>query len=254
MILLLLLLLAHLLGDFILQSDEMAKDKDRFNKNRLKAVLKHAFIHSLLYGAIFLFMFYILHESYVNRILIVFIIALSHFVIDWGKPYLRYIGIKNKALIFSIDQGIHLAIIFLIINKIIKAPILSVLKGMKSANYFETATFLLIIWILLTTFSNIFIRCFLEPIKQTKTNNNNVKENDDVAKKGRYIGALERILAFLAVYTNSPTVLIGIFATKTAIRFKQFEEKEFAEYYFIGTSLSALMAIAIALFCRWLLT
>lgn len=261
--LLLLLLLSHLLGDFTFQSDKMARIKDQVKpevkdaakvegNNRLNTLLIHDLIHGLLYGAALLFLAYVMNENYEKSLLIWFVLTFSHLAIDWGKPLLTKIGIKDKYLIFIVDQFIHIGIIFLIVNYIIDIPILELRNAMKTANFFEKSTISLIILILLTTFSNIFTRSFLDTIKQTENPHNGNNNNDEI-KTGRYIGALERILAFLAVYTGSYTVLVGIFATKTAIRFKEFEKKDFAEYYFIGTSLSALIAILLALFYRWLL-
>jgi hypothetical protein len=263
----LLILLAHLLGDFIFQDDEMAQKKNGDKEPRdVKALLSHATIHFLLNVGAFAILLYGLQQFYKLWFLIVTVLTISHLFIDWIKPYWKCIGIKNNALIFAIDQGIHVTLICLISNRISNTSIISALKCLKYAGMFQMLIFVIIILILLTTFSNIFIRCFLEPIKgsvqkKSTPEGDNPEESvpeayvsDKDIRRGRYIGDLERILTFMAICANAYTVLIGIFGTKTAMRFKEFDNRDFAEYYFIGTSLSALFAIAIGLFCRWLLT
>lgn len=66
---------------------------------------------------------------------------------------------------------------------------------------------------------------------------------DISARKGTYIGMLERLLVVILVVKGAYTAIAFVGALKTLTRFKQFDEKDFAEEYLIGTMTSALFAI-----------
>jgi hypothetical protein len=270
----LLLLLAHFAGDFVFQDEDMAQKKNGGGKTsqEVQSLLFHASIHFLLYLGVIVILVFGLHYSDIKWLfLIATLLAVSHLIIDWKKPCWECIGINNRALIFMLDQALHISIIILIINWLSKSSILTVLQSFELSNFFETVIFVIIGIILITDFSNIFIRLFLETIKGpvneevaiNKYNDdgaetapelsNPINNKENYKKTGRYIGNLERSLTFLAVISGAYEVLIGIYGTKTAMRFYEFNNKDFAEYYFIGTLLSALLAISIALFYRWVL-
>lgn len=63
---------------------------------------------------------------------------------------------------------------------------------------------------------------------------------------GEVIGVLERLLAFVLILHQAPTaVAIGI-AAKSAVRFPEFKDKQFAEYFLIGTLTSIGIGILAA--------
>ena len=61
---------------------------------------------------------------------------------------------------------------------------------------------------------------------------------------------LERILIFLFLIENQYAAIGFILAAKGFTRFKELEDRHFAEYVLIGTSLSALSAIAVSLIVK----
>lgn len=69
--------------------------------------------------------------------------------------------------------------------------------------------------------------------------------------RGRLIGNLERILLFLFVLTGSYEALGFIIAAKGLIRAKEFNDRNFAEYFIIGSLSSALVAVVIGLIVRF---
>jgi hypothetical protein len=60
---------------------------------------------------------------------------------------------------------------------------------------------------------------------------------------GEWIGVLERLIALTFVLTGSYAALGFAFAAKSIARFKELEDKQFAEYYILGTSVSLLVAL-----------
>ena len=65
----------------------------------------------------------------------------------------------------------------------------------------------------------------------------------DIAR-GRTIGSLERAIALTLVLLGQYGALGLIVAAKSVARFKALEDREFAEYFLIGTLASLLLALA----------
>ncbi|MBM7094514.1 DUF3307 domain-containing protein [Bacillus sp. H-16] len=68
---------------------------------------------------------------------------------------------------------------------------------------------------------------------------------DSPQKIGRYIGMLERLLIIFLLLVQLPHGLAFLAALKSLTRFKQFDNKQFAEYYLIGTFSSSLIGIVL---------
>ena len=75
-------------------------------------------------------------------------------------------------------------------------------------------------------------------------------DDDDVdtdeLKRGKIIGAIERVLFFFFVLSNNYTSIGFILAAKGITRFKELDDKDFAEYVLIGTLLSSSLSILLA--------
>ncbi|NQU10634.1 hypothetical protein HQ590_07590 [bacterium] len=66
-------------------------------------------------------------------------------------------------------------------------------------------------------------------------------------------GVLERLLVFFLVLGGQFTALGFVIAAKGIARFRELEQREFAEYFLIGTMLSLIIAGGIALLTKALL-
>ncbi|HXF99586.1 MAG TPA: hypothetical protein VNL69_02325 [Bacteroidota bacterium] len=67
---------------------------------------------------------------------------------------------------------------------------------------------------------------------------------------GEWIGILERLITLTFVLTGSFTALAFALTAKSIARFKELEDKEFSEYYLLGTSASLLVAMAAGMLVR----
>lgn len=67
------------------------------------------------------------------------------------------------------------------------------------------------------------------------------------ARIGATIGVLERLLIVTFVLTGSTAAIGFVVAAKTLARFKQLDDRDFAEYYLLGTLASVAIALASAL-------
>jgi hypothetical protein len=106
---------------------------------------------------------------------------------------------------------------------------------------------------------NFVIRYFFEALSVVpkitdKEGNELEKENEKEYNAGRVIGMLERILIMFFVLVNQLGAIGFIIAAKGFTRFKELDNRDFAEYVLIGTLLSSLFAIAVALLIKQLAT
>jgi hypothetical protein len=105
------LILAHLLGDFILQPNSWVADKEN-KKLKSKYLYLHVLIHTILS---FIFLWNL--ELWWVAVLV----GISHFIIDAAK--LSFQTIKNKKDWFFIDQLLHIIVIagvsFYLMNSIL---------------------------------------------------------------------------------------------------------------------------------------
>jgi len=99
MIIFLKLFLAHLLGDFVFQSNTWVAHKIKY-KHKSKFLYLHSILHGLL---AWLFVFQINFWPYVS------VIIITHFFIDLIK--LTFQNSKNQKAWFFIDQLLHILIL-----------------------------------------------------------------------------------------------------------------------------------------------
>lgn len=92
------LIIAHLLADFVFQSNRIIEEKEK----GVYGHMNHAII-LLFWTTVFLLPYW---GSLIGW-LVIAIVASSHFLLDIGKTALK----KNNAVIFFIDQALHLIII-----------------------------------------------------------------------------------------------------------------------------------------------
>ncbi|MCB0688625.1 MAG: DUF3307 domain-containing protein, partial [Saprospiraceae bacterium] len=102
MMLLIKLLLAHFLGDFLFQSEKSVRNKE---EKRIRS--PHLYIHMVIHAILLI----ILLGSSTSFWPILGIIIISHYLIDLGKLYFQ--DQKNKRKAFFVDQFLHLVIIVL---------------------------------------------------------------------------------------------------------------------------------------------
>ena len=238
----LIMLSAHLMGDFILQPSILAEKK--------KEKLRWLFLHSVIYALpIFLAAFLCFDEKTILSPIL--IICVSHHIIDYFRIKIDN-NFENKNVIFCsfiVDQVIHIAIIlftirfFSLYNK--TSDIYSNFIEWKYADtlilYFVT---ILSIW----TPSSVFIKKLFNYLFQ---NQNNSNENTNA---GNIIGKLERLIISFLVLTNQTSVIGFVLTAKSVARFKQFNQDGFAEKYLVGTLTSAAIAIILPfIFSKYLL-
>lgn len=236
MIILLKLILAHLIGDFVLQPIRWVRHKEK-HKLGSWAFYAHISMHGVL---VLIFMW-----DWTYWLLAV-IVVLVHGFIDIVKLYAQ--RSKTKVYWFSIDQVLHIVSLFAIWFLWTKPQIPWVELGQNSTVWlylvaitFLTATAGILIQVLLSKWSSQLIK----------------KEEQDASliSAGKYIGILERVLVFLFIVTDHWEAVGFLMAAKSVFRFgdlKESKDRQLTEYMLIGTLLSFGMAIVTALAVLWM--
>lgn len=219
------LILAHLIGDFILQPQSWVADKEA-KKLKSKFLYFHILIHFIL-SFVFLWN--------VDFWWIALLVALSHFIIDACK--LIFQNAANKKKWFLIDQILHLAVI-LGLSFYIEMP--------DFTSYFTEENFkILAAVIFLTTPASIFIKILLSSWSPIAQEENSV-QTESLTNAGKYIGILERLMVFTFIAVNHWEGVGFMVAAKSVFRFSdlaQAKQRKLTEYVLIGTLLSFGMAV-----------
>lgn len=236
MILFLKFLLAHILGDFVFQSEKWVKNKEEKKVKSVKLYV-HIAVHAFL---LLLILQFNLKEYWLGFLLII----TSHYIIDVLKLYLQ--KKKTKRIWFFVDQILHLLTLFLISTLYTDFSI-------SIENFFTDKLLLLFIFILLvSSVSAIIIKIII-----TQWNPEKKTENDDsLAKAGRYIGILERLFVFIFVITNHWEAIGFLLAAKSVFRFGDLtssKDRKLTEYILIGTLLSFGFAILLGVLYLYVL-
>lgn len=218
------LILAHLLGDFVFQPDFWIEQKNK-KTYKSKYLYYHIVIHTLLLLIILQFDF-----KYWWAFLL---IPISHYLTDLAK-----LLFKNKIetkILFLVDQILHLSGIFLV------AKIYYAIK-INFPQIFQPKVFLLSIALVSISFvASVIIKILVTQWKQ---------ESESTNEAGKYIGIMERLLVFVFIVLNHWEGVGFLLAAKSVFRFGDLtknHEIRLTEYILIGTLLSFGIAICTAL-------
>lgn len=229
MIVLIKLILAHFIGDFLLQPKSWVNEKEIRKAKSLKL-----YIHIIIHGLLVLLVLW--DYSYW---LLALILIILHGVIDVTKLYAQ--NEINKSHWFLIDQALHvISIIALWI--LFFRPEIDLNALVENTEIWIYATALLLI----TVVSGIVIRELMSSWSETLNDGNEESLNN----AGKYIGMLERIFVFTFVVTGNWEAIGFLLAAKSVFRFgdlKESKDRKLTEYILIGTLLSFGIAIAVGM-------
>ena len=236
MIVLLQLLLAHVLTDFIFQTKKWIAQKRRKKVRSL-----FLYIHSALAGILS----YILLMEWKYWYIGLFI-AVSHFFIDLWKLKKEQDNLKY----FLLDQLFHLIAIVLAWLFIIKGydEIFPLIK----TTIASTEVLAITVGYILVVFPVGFLigratERWRKEIEETGG------EESSLAKAGRYIGIFERIMVLTFIISNNISAIGFLIGAKSILRFSDKGEtgaRKQTEYVLIGTLMSFAITIVIGMLVR----
>ncbi|HOB86968.1 MAG TPA: DUF3307 domain-containing protein [Bacillota bacterium] len=247
--LLLLLLLAHLAADFLLQTEGMVADR---GAGRLPAYLKHAAGHA---AALVL----LTHYFYSPALLLLWIaLPSAHVLLDWIKDRLFPPGRPAESLVFLLDQSLHLLLIFfawqwvpslafepaaVFYGRLLAPPGRELLETLFPSATPARLLLLVVVYGYVLAAGSVLIRKVLDAGALSPPGSGGGSRRGDALLAGRYIGYLERAIILSLTLAGAFTSIAFVLAAKSIARYKELENKDFAEYYLVGTLLSALLAI-----------
>lgn len=269
----LILLLSHLLTDFVFQTDAMVACKYGTGNKARMALSLHAGIFFITSLSLSLIIQGVHWFTWFN-LLIVLLLSLSHYVVDLLKgkiinsAYTFYtfdlngtgsgiqVNFGYPNWLFWADQFAHLVFISVftiaafhtaITWELIPARELlnNLLPVVKPFSALQKTLIFSCILIFITSFANIIIK---KSLKATKLQ---ITSSGKELIAGRYIGAFERILTVIAIVAGAYEAIAILFASKTAIRFSQIQgSAEFRDYYILGTLISVFLGVLGGIFAR----
>lgn len=224
------LLLAHVVGDFVLQPLNGVIDKQK-RKHKSPFLYIHVLIHAILVFALLQFQW--------SFWPVVVIIAVTHFFIDLTK--LNLDGRVPEPWLFLLDQVAHVVVIASLV--FVWFP-----ENLQSPSWIPPEYLLLLLGVTTTTFAAaILIQVLLSRWKVLE----NSPENS-LKYAGKYIGMLERLFVFIFVILQQWLAIGFLLAAKSVFRFgdlSRAKDRKLTEYVLIGTLLSFGIAVVIGLVC-----
>ncbi|MFO8029499.1 MAG: DUF3307 domain-containing protein [Cyclonatronaceae bacterium] len=219
------LLIAHLLTDFVLQTRTMVAEKSTKNFRSI-----WIYIHAGLAGALA----YLLGGMWSLHYLF-WVTALSHLLIDGWKNARPD---PDRTSLFFIDQALHLLVVAGLCVWVVGWDVVT---GMVAALPVREISILILGVLILMNPSGFMIE------KLTWKWSHNMG-TDDLPGAGHWIGILERIMIFVFVLLNQYAAIGFLIAAKSILRFGSISQKrQVTEYVLVGTLLSFTIAIVVGL-------
>ncbi|HHZ01444.1 MAG TPA: DUF3307 domain-containing protein [Tissierellia bacterium] len=243
---LIIFLLGHILGDFYVQTERTAERKD--------SSFIWVLIHCGQYYGVMLIM--VLFIASFDLVLGATLASLLHLIIDamkfvwissmYNKDNLSKTTERN---IFFVDQFLHFVSLFGISYWQAKNSILiegNVITDFLNLVGIQWST--AVSWIFALLFihkpANIAIQKLLA-VYRPISNINNMQET---ISAGRFIGTVERMIMLIFLSIKQYSAIGLVLTAKSIARYDKIsKEKDFAEYYLLGTLLSTLIVIIISL-------
>jgi hypothetical protein len=229
MIILIKSILAHFIGDFLLQPKSWVEKKEIHKAKSFKR-----YIHILIHGLLVLLVLWDF-----NYWLLALLLMISHGIIDTIKLYAQQE--KNKSLWFLIDQALHIISILVMWGLFFK-PKINLNALVEDTEIWIYAAAILFI----TVVSGIVMMALMSTWSKALNDSNEESLNN----AGKYIGMLERIFVFTFVVTENWEGIGFLLAAKSVFRFgdlKESKDRKLTEYILIGTLLSFGIAIAVGM-------
>jgi hypothetical protein len=218
------LIAAHAIADFSLQTDGLVQ-----NKNRLGILMLHAAIHAALS--------YVVLQVWACWQAPLFVL-LVHAAIDYIKQRCRRGG---AATAFIVDQIVHVFSLLAIAWLSVRFSWVPAFSGIGYKPLIALAGFI----------ATVQGAGFLVAIFTKRLIDENNLELDGLLNGGKLIGQLERCLIFLFIFISQPAGIGFLVAAKSILRFEEAKEQKLAEYVLIGSLFSFSIAIALSAVTKW---
>lgn len=227
------ILLAHMLGDFLLQPTSWVEAKEQ-----RKLFAWQLYVHSLIH---FVLIMILINDFTFWKWAVM--LGISHLIIDSAKLLLQ--KKRTKRMFFFIDQGAHILLIILFWLWYQEKPIS--FEGKTGEYYLAMITFLYAI----IHPASVMMRKFIS----RWTPDNEEPGSASLEEAGKYIGIFERLFVFAFILGGHWEAVGFLLAAKSVFRFgdlKDSKDRKLTEYVLIGTLLSfGIAMLAGAIFTKF---
>jgi Protein of unknown function (DUF3307) len=265
------LVFGHLLADFVLQTEAIALGKFGDGRPAWRALGMHVAVVGLVNLPVVL-VFGLAGFAFV------LVTGLSHLLIDRAKivltmradttsassaddpaegPPLDRSWTAFPALLFVLDQLAHLGVLVVAWALMLAGAVpltlwsdtVNGLLGSMDRSAFHTAVLGLVVIadlaIVNVRAGSLFVATLVRAPRTKEAPGTGGGASP--ARVGATIGVLERLIVSALVLVNASSAIGLVIAAKTLARFKQLDDREFAEYYLLGTLASVAVAILTSL-------
>lgn len=236
--------IGHLLGDFYFQSDRVAREKTV----KKSMMVLHGIIYFLSLAV--MAVLFLTAAEWGKAIAILMIVSMLHGMIDVFKGYLeKGRRFADPYVWFLMDQFLHIGILYITVQiwglQIAEDSLIYRILGQQVP---ESLLLPMISGLICWKPASVFISGVFRSIPVTASM---AEEDQEGAKIGSWIGILEREITLVLGLMHQFGAIGFVLAAKSLARYKQLENKAFAEKYLVGTLLSMMIAILCVFFCEY---
>lgn len=229
------LLLAHLLGDFLLQPQSWIRKR----KDNILYLLLHVFVHLLTLSVVLI-------SSWSAYWLLILSIGCAHLAIDSLKIWWEKLWPYKPIFLFVLDQFLHIAVLIGITFYYFGIP-----SGLLQVALSDQAILYALAFLTVSVVSPIFLRIFFS--KWNRDNEFEHKGKDTLMDAGMLIGIMERLIIVLFIQVGFLSGIGFLLAAKSIFRFGDLtnaKSTKFTEYILVGTLASFFIAIVVGYLLR----
>ncbi|QJR82383.1 DUF3307 domain-containing protein [Alteromonas pelagimontana] len=252
-VLLSMLVLAHLVGDFYLQPYRWVASRNR-DHHKSPQLTAHALVHGILTLTVLLLF---TDEKVGATVILAATVFASHWLIDWIKSYQR----PQSMRAFLADQVAH-ALVLIGVWIIATEQVPAFIKLVNSPSLSYKHIVVVVAYLIILKPTSVIITMLLEPWTKQLTEHAKPSPKQDVAREklpdtegslasaGKGIGYLERILILTFILLNQFSAIGFLMAAKSVFRFgdlRQDQDKKLTEYVMLGTLISFTVTIMVGI-------
>jgi hypothetical protein len=227
------LILSHLLTDFVLQGKEWIR-----NRNEKHFLSPYLYLHSFITAAVAL-LFIGIDYWYFG-----IIIFITHTLIDGWKSYR-----SDTFTYFLVDQLMHFAVIFLLWSY-------AFYEWTDVEKYFGDLGHNYNFWVIATAFLFLSFPSGIAIEKMTKKWRQDLENPGGLARAGKWIGVLERIIILVFLLAHQYGAIGLLITAKGLLRFNEKEknkQEQKTEYILIGSLISVAFSLVTGIIVMYLL-
>lgn len=243
------LLIFHIMGDFVFQTSRMAQAKQKKGEEGRIALIKHAMIYT---GTAFLSTLW--WGYWWETLFLTLFLSVGHAVVDAVFLPLRRKLPQKQLHLFLMDQAIHVAMLIGAsqmlgnLNQAGRFVRYTIFQGWETDDLFHVALAILLALVCTAPAAVLVKKAFQLIAATIDVRTMDLTRQVDVYRSGYIIGVCERLVILILGIAGQFGAIGFVLAAKSLARFQQLnDDKDFAERYLVGTLVSTLVAVACVL-------